>query len=112
MSDIQSVAAPNRNKAYAALGGGTGGIGVGAAVLALLQYRYGIDLGPILSGIVASFITAAAASIGAWLAPILTAAQHRAIRALDGSTSSDQKEILTVAKAQAIVTAATKGSPT
>lgn len=110
MSDIQSVAAPNRNKAYAAIGGGTGGIGVGAAVLALLQYRYGIDLGPILSGIVASFITAAAASIGAWIAPILTAAQNRAIRALDGDASTDQKTILTVDKAKAIVAAATKGA--
>jgi hypothetical protein len=108
MSDIQPVASPNLNKTYAAVGGGTGGIGVGAAVLALLQYKYGIDLGPVLSGVVAGFITTAAATVVAWFVPILTAAQHRAIRALDGSASDDQKTIETISKAQAIVAAAGK----
>lgn len=105
MSDVQSVFAPNNNKTLASVAGGLSGTALGAGIVALITLKYPA-LNPILASAIGSLAAAALASIGAWLAPILTAAQHRAIRALDGAATADQKEILTVDKAQAIVAAA------
>lgn len=105
MSDVQPVNASNNNKTVASAGGGISGTVLGAGIVALLTVKYP-NLNPIEAAAIGGFAAAAMSSLGAWMMPILTAAQHRAVIALDSSASADQKTILTVGKAQAIVDAA------
>lgn len=109
MSDTAAVQSPNSNKTVGSVGGGAAGLGLGTGLVALISLRYP-NMSPIEASAIGGFITMALGSAGTFLAPLLTAAQHRAIKALDGSASPDEKEILTVGKAQAIVAAA-QGSP-
>lgn len=110
MSDVQSVSSPNSNKTVASIGGGLSGAALGSGIVALLTVKYPA-LNPIVASTIGALVAAAIGSIATFLTPLLTAAQHRAIRALDGGASPDQKDILTVGKAQAIVAAASSSKP-
>lgn len=105
-----TIASPNSNKTLGSVGGGAAGVGLGTGLVALISLKYP-NMSPIESSAIGGFIAMALGSVGTFLAPLLTAAQHRAIQALDGSASADQKDILTVAKAQDIVAAAAGSSP-
>jgi hypothetical protein len=102
---VQTVSSPNSNKTVGSGVGAFAGGGVGVLFIVFLNYR-GITLGDTEAGIVASLITAGAGAVGTFFAPLLTAAQNRAVRALDGSASTDQKTVQKIAVAQAIVSAA------
>lgn len=110
MSDVQPVNSQNNNKTLASVAGGLSGTALGAGIVALITLKYPA-LNQVIASTIGSLAAAALASVGAWLAPILTAAQHRAIIALDGRATPDQKVILTVDKAQAIVSAAAGAVP-
>lgn len=94
MSDTQSVSSPNNNKTVASVGSGLSGTLLGSGIVALITLRYP-NLNPVEAAAIGGVVAAALGSIGVWLAPLLTAAQHHAIRALDGS---DPKDILAVGK--------------
>jgi hypothetical protein len=107
MSDVQPVASPNNNKTVGSVSGGFSGAALGTALIALMDLKYP-NLSNIATAAIASCLTAIIGGVGTFLAPLLTAAQHRAVKALDGNASEDQKEIMTIGKAQATLAAASK----
>lgn len=100
-----SVQSPNANKTVGGISGGLSGGGVGVLFIIYLNYR-GVTLGDAWAGIVASAVTAAAAAVGTFFAPLLTAAQHRAVQALSGSGNTQAAQVIAVARAQDLVDAA------
>ena len=81
-ADPSTPKTPTANKSMAAGAGGLAGGGAGALVVALLDYRYHITLSPELASIVGGVASTVAAWIGAFFAPLITAAQEAALRKL------------------------------
>jgi|ERR1700734_538109 len=100
-----TVQSPNANKTVGSSIGGLGGAGLATLIVAILSAKYP-DLSPTASAAVAGVLAAGLGAIGTFLAPLLTAAQNAAVRALDGHASADQKTVQKIAVAQAIVNAA------
>lgn len=76
------VVSPTQNKAMGAGAGGLAGGGIGALFVWALDAHYGITLTPELASIVGGAASTAAAWVGAFFVPILTAAQQIALRKL------------------------------
>jgi hypothetical protein len=110
MSDVQSVPSINNNKLVGSGVGGLGGLSLGTGIVALLTIKYP-NFSPTGAAAIGGLLTAVLGSIGTFVAPVLTALQHRAIRALDGSAPPAAKIIDQIAKAQDIVAAAQTFTP-
>jgi hypothetical protein len=83
MAQPADVAAPARAQTLnKAIGGGSGAIGGGILGIALVAYIHSKypNLSPEGAAGIASFIASAFAYVGAYLAPIATAAQQAVIR--------------------------------
>ena len=105
MSDVQSVPSPNNNKIVGQGIGAFGGAGLATGIIALMTVKYP-DFSPTGAAALAGVLAGILGSVGTYMAPLFTAIQHRAIKALDGGASPDQKLTESVAQAQKIVNAA------
>lgn len=79
----QSITSSNLNKTGAAAAGTVGGGGIGVIVLGIMRVKYGIDLGPELSGTLAASLAGLAATLATFFVPLITAGQQRLIRELE-----------------------------
>ncbi len=81
-SDTTSPKAPTQNKSMAAGAGGVTGGGAGVLLIWLLDL-HGIKISPEAAGALATAASTVAAWIGAFFAPLVTAAQQAALRKLE-----------------------------